>query len=86
VFSEAKEYEIMVKDNRDGGHPQYEKELKNRMMAVKYTQRECAYDMGFTESTLRNKLNGKTKFTKAERVLLDILLTEREQEMQAAKA
>lgn len=58
----------------------YDSELRDRMVAAHYTQRECAYDMGFTEVTLRNKLKGKSKFSKAEMMLIEILVSQKEKE------
>ena len=58
----------------------YDSELRDRLKAARYTHREVASDLGFTESTLHNKLSGKTKFKKSELILLEQLLTARERQ------
>lgn len=59
----------------------YDSELRDRLKAAHYTHREVASDLGFTESTLHNKLKGKTKFRKSELILLEQLLSERERQI-----
>lgn len=52
--------------------------IKERMKAVGYTQRQAALDLGITEMTVQNKLSGRTKFTRAELMLIEKLLSEKE--------
>ena len=59
----------------------YDSRLRDRMVAVGYTQRQAAFDLGVTEATMRNKLSGKTEFRRGELALLEILLTEKEQQV-----
>jgi predicted transcriptional regulator len=58
----------------------YDSELRDRMLAVGYTQREAAYDLGVTEATMRNKLRGRTEFRRGELRLLEIILAEKEEQ------
>lgn len=61
----------------------YDSTLRDRMMAVGYTQRQAAFDLGVTEATMRNKLRGKTEFRRGELALLEILLAEKEKQVKS---
>ena len=52
--------------------------IKERMKAVGYTHRQAALDLHVTETTIRNKLSGRSKFTYAELMLIEKLLSEKE--------
>ena len=59
----------------------YESKLRDRIKAANYLQRDLARDMGFSSTTLRNKLSGVYPFKKGELIALELLLAEKEKEM-----
>ena len=54
-------------------------DIQARMKAVGYTHRQAALDMNVTETTIRNKLHGRTSFTHSELWLIEHLLSEKEE-------
>ena len=59
----------------------YEGELKQKLKSLNYTHRQVAMDMGYTEATVQRKLCGKSKLTKAEKMLIEYLIAEKEKEI-----
>ena len=59
----------------------YETEIKEKLKELHYTHRQVAIDMECTEATVQRKLNGIRKFTKAEKMLIEHLIAEKEKEI-----
>lgn len=61
----------------------YNSELRDRIKSAHLSQRQVANEMGFTENTLRNKLKGKFEFSPGEQMLLEKILSEKEDELES---